>query len=99
VTLKSNRNSQSTKANPTYGVKVTTSSNYQNYIAGEFRTSSEYYDVENPATQELVDRAPVATMDDVEAAISAARDAGKEWAQRPAVQRATYLHAIRVPGS
>jgi len=30
-------------------------------------------------------------MDDVEAAISAARDAGKEWAQRPAVQRATYL--------
>jgi len=70
---------------------MSTSSNYQNYIAGEFRTSSEYYDVENPATQELVDRAPVATMDDVEAAVSAARDARKEWAQRPAVQRATYL--------
>src|SRR5665811_520733 len=73
------------------GVHVSTSSNHQNYIAGEFRTSSEYYDVENPATQGLVDRAPVATMDDVEAAVSAARDASKEWAQRPAVERAKYL--------
>ena len=40
---------------------MSTSSNYQNYVAGEFRASSEYYDVENPATQGLVDRAPVAT--------------------------------------
>ena len=70
---------------------MSSSSNYQNYIAGEFRASSEYYDVENPATQEVVDRAPVATIDDVEAAISAARAAGKEWAQRPAVERAGYL--------
>src|SRR5665647_517900 len=70
---------------------MSTSSNYQNYVAGEFRASSEYYDVENPATQEVVDRAPVATIDDVEAAVSAARDARKEWAQRPAVERAAYL--------
>ena len=70
---------------------MSTSSNYQNYVAGEFRASAEYYDVENPATQELVDRAPVATMEDVEAAVSAARDASKAWAQRPAVQRAGYL--------
>jgi acyl-CoA reductase-like NAD-dependent aldehyde dehydrogenase len=62
---------------------VSTSSNYQNYIAGEFCTSAEYYDVENPATQELVDRAPVATMEDVEAAVSAARGASTQWAQRP----------------
>ena len=53
---------------------MSSSSNYQNYVAGEFRTSSEYYDVENPATQELVDRAPVATTDDVQDAVSAARD-------------------------
>ena len=70
---------------------MSTSSNYQNYIAGQFRPSSEYYDVENPATQEVVDRAPVATMDDVEVAISAARGASKEWAQRPAIERAAYL--------
>jgi lactaldehyde dehydrogenase / glycolaldehyde dehydrogenase len=70
---------------------VSTSSNYQNYVAGEFRTNSEYYDVENPATQELVDRAPVATMDDVEAAVTAARDARTQWAQRPAIERAGYL--------
>jgi len=70
---------------------MSTSSNYQNYIAGEFRSSSEYFDVENPATQELVDRAPIATMDDVEAAVCAASDARKEWAQRPAVERAGYL--------
>ena len=75
---------------------MSTSSNYQNYVAGEFRTSSEYYDVENPATQELVDRAPVATMDDVEAAVSAARDARKEWAQRPAVQRARHPMGLDV---
>src|SRR5665647_2921277 len=39
----------------------------------------------------LASRAPVATMDDVEAAVSAARDASKEWAQRPGVERARYL--------
>jgi lactaldehyde dehydrogenase/glycolaldehyde dehydrogenase len=70
---------------------VSTSSNYQNYVAGEFRDSAEYYDVENPATQEVVDRAPIATMEDVEAAVSAARGASKQWAQRPGIQRAGYL--------
>lgn len=48
-------------------------------INGQFveSTTSEWQDIINPATQEVVGRVPMATPDEVEAAINAAQDALK----------------------
>ncbi len=54
-------------------------------INGQFveSTTSEWQDIINPATQEVVGRVPMATPDEVEAAINAAQDAFKSWRLTP----------------
>lgn len=50
-------------------------------IDGEFVESktTEWRDVTNPATQEVLAKVPFATADELEAAVSAAREAFKTW--------------------
>ncbi len=54
-------------------------------INGEFVESqtSEWRDVTNPATQEVLARVPFATDDEVRAAVAAAREAFKSWRRTP----------------
>ncbi len=59
-------------------------------INGEFvqSRSAEWRDVINPATQQRLARVPMATPDEVEAAIAAAREAFKTWRKTPIGARA-----------
>ncbi len=50
--------------------------------------TSEWRDVVNPATQEVLARVPFATPDEVEAAIASAREAFKTWRKVPVSTRA-----------
>ena len=54
-------------------------------INGQFVESqtSDWQDIVNPATQEVLGRVPMATLDEVDAAIAAAQDAFKTWRLTP----------------
>ena len=54
-------------------------------IDGEFvdSKSTEWRDIVNPATQEVVGRVPFATMDEVNAAVAAAHKAFQTWRTTP----------------
>ncbi|MFC0337889.1 lactaldehyde dehydrogenase / glycolaldehyde dehydrogenase [Kushneria avicenniae] len=69
---------------------------YQNYINGAFVDSArgELRDNYNPATGALLSRAPESGAEDVQRAVEAARAAQKEWAKKPAIERAGYLHTL-----
>lgn len=59
-------------------------------INGEFVESrtNEWHDVLNPATQEVLARVPFATLDELDAAVAAAREAFKTWRKVPLQARA-----------
>jgi len=63
------------------------------YIGGDWHESSDRqrFDVRDPATEEVIATVASATADDATAAVTAAFDAGPEWAARPAVERADIL--------
>jgi len=69
--------------------------NYSNYVSGEWVKGSDgFIEGRNPATGELVSRAPNSTKDDAAAAIEAARaafDSGVWSAKRPQERAATLL--------
>ena len=67
----------------------------QLYVNGAWvpSASDEAIDVINPATEEVIDRVPAGSPDDVEAAVRAARDAFPSWAETPPAERAKYLAA------
>ncbi|MBX2859280.1 MAG: CoA-acylating methylmalonate-semialdehyde dehydrogenase [Cellvibrionaceae bacterium] len=62
-------------------------------IAGEFTQSatSEWIDVTNPATQELIAQAPCATPAEVRQAIESAKQAFVEWRDTPVPTRARVM--------
>lgn len=51
-------------------------------------------EVENPATEEIVATVGAASAAQLDRAVTAARDASREWATMPAVDRAPLLHEI-----
>ncbi|ATP28656.1 methylmalonate-semialdehyde dehydrogenase (CoA acylating) [Chromobacterium violaceum] len=59
-------------------------------IGGEFVESqtTEWRDIVNPATQEVLARVPLATADEVNAAVAAAKEAFKTWKKTPIGPRA-----------
>jgi aldehyde dehydrogenase (NAD+) len=65
------------------------------YVNGAWVPSSsgEGVDIVNPATEEVVDRVPAGSPNDVEAAVAAARAAFPDWSARPPAERAAYLAA------
>jgi lactaldehyde dehydrogenase / glycolaldehyde dehydrogenase len=69
---------------------------YDNYINGKFvpATGKGKMMVINPSDGRPICTVPDSTAADVDAAVSAATVAQKEWAKRPAIQRAKVLHAM-----
>ena len=67
---------------------------YDNYINGRFVAAAEHLDVFNPATGALLAKVPASGAEQVDSALAAARVAQKDWARRPAIERAGYLRKI-----
>jgi len=68
-----------------------------NYVGGVWRKSAatEFVDVTNPATSELLARTPVSTKADVDAVVKAAADAFPAWRRTPAGERIQYLFKLK----
>ena len=68
-----------------------------NYIGGQWRGSSatDYIDVINPATNEVLAQVPVSPREDVVAAISAAETAYPEWRRTPPEDRIQCLFKLK----
>lgn len=66
----------------------------QNYIDGGLRAAAETFSARNPANGEILVEVPVATPDDVDAAVTAARRAFRTWRHVNPTVRAGYLHKI-----
>jgi lactaldehyde dehydrogenase/glycolaldehyde dehydrogenase len=67
---------------------------YENYINGQFMASTEHLEVFNPATGALLSKVPASDAGQVDSALAAARQAQKQWARKPANERAGYLRKI-----
>src|SRR5438445_2833321 len=69
----------------------------QNYVNGAWRrsTATEYTDVTNPATTEVLARTPLSTSADVDAAVQAAADAFPAWRRTPPGERVQYLFKLK----
>lgn len=68
-----------------------------NYIQGEWRASraNEFADVRNPATGEVMARAPLSPAVEVGEAIQAAAAAYPAWRQTPVTERVQYLFKLK----
>jgi malonate-semialdehyde dehydrogenase (acetylating)/methylmalonate-semialdehyde dehydrogenase len=68
-----------------------------NYIAGEWVESkaTEFVEVVNPATAELMGRTPLSSKAEVDAAAQAASAAFPAWRQTPAQDRVQYLFKLK----
>ncbi|HKW32650.1 MAG TPA: CoA-acylating methylmalonate-semialdehyde dehydrogenase [Candidatus Acidoferrum sp.] len=69
----------------------------ENYVNGAWRpaTASEFADVTNPATAELLARTPLSAAPDVDAAVQAAAAAFPAWRRTPPGERIQYLFKLR----
>ncbi|NEQ20216.1 MAG: CoA-acylating methylmalonate-semialdehyde dehydrogenase [Microcoleus sp. SIO2G3] len=68
-----------------------------NYINGEWCTSkaTEFLDVLNPATTEVLTQVPLSPKEDVEAATVAAETAFTSWRRIPPTERVQYLFKLK----
>jgi len=68
-----------------------------NYFGGAWRKSSasEFLNVNNPATGEVIARTPISTRADVDAAVQAAAEAFPAWRRTPPGERIQYLFKLR----
>src|SRR6266446_2620742 len=69
----------------------------QNYVNGAWRraATTEYLDVLNPATAEVLARTPLSTRADVDAAAQAAAAAFPAWRRTPPGERVQYLFKLK----
>ncbi len=69
----------------------------KNFINGEWVPSlgTETVDVINPATEEVLDRCPLGTSEDVNRAVKAAKDAFVTWRKVPAIDRVQHLFKLK----
>ena len=80
------------------GSAVTTQSlELENYVNGVWRraNASEFADVTNPATGELLARTPLSSPSDVDAAVQAAAAAFPAWRRTPPGERIRFLFKLR----
>jgi len=70
----------------------------QNYVNGAWRKSSttEFLNVTNPASGELIARTPLSTKADVDAVVQAAAAAFPAWRRTPAGERIQYLFKLKI---
>jgi malonate-semialdehyde dehydrogenase (acetylating) / methylmalonate-semialdehyde dehydrogenase len=68
-----------------------------NYVDGGWRRSSTttFFDVTNPATNETVARTPISTKSDVDAAVQSAAEAFPAWRRTPPGERIQYLFKLK----
>ena len=68
-----------------------------NFVGGRWIASraSEFLDVHNPATGEVIARTPLSTGVDLDAAVAAAQKAFPEWRDTPAPVRTRALFRFR----
>ena len=68
-----------------------------NYVDGTWRKSSttQFFDVTNPATNEIVARTPVSTKADLDEAVEAAAVAFPAWRRTPPGERIQYLFKLK----
>ncbi len=78
-------------------VKASKGGQLYNYINNEWRASSatEYLDVTNPATAEVLGQVPLSPPSEVDQAAQAAAEAFVEWRRTPAVERVQYLFKLK----
>jgi len=76
---------------------ATTVRTVQNYIGGRWVDSSatEFGEVRNPATDQLIARVPMGGAADVDAAVKAAAKAYATWRTTPAVERVKPMFALK----
>ena len=76
---------------------MTTDGAVLNYIGGQWRPSSasEYLDVFNPATKELLGKVPLSPANEVNEAAQAAAEAFPGWRSTPAPDRIQYLFKLK----
>jgi malonate-semialdehyde dehydrogenase (acetylating) / methylmalonate-semialdehyde dehydrogenase len=76
---------------------VTHAPDLHNYVDGAWRPSAatEYVDVLNPATAELLARNPLSNAGDVDAAVQAAAAAFPAWRRTPPGERIQYLFKLK----
>ncbi|ACV57501.1 CoA-acylating methylmalonate-semialdehyde dehydrogenase [Alicyclobacillus acidocaldarius] len=69
---------------------VSVAGHLRNWIGGAWRDAeaSEYLDVFDPATAEVIAQVPLSTQQDVEMAVAAAAEAFREWSKTPVPRRA-----------
>jgi malonate-semialdehyde dehydrogenase (acetylating)/methylmalonate-semialdehyde dehydrogenase len=69
----------------------------RNYINGTwlFSQSTQYLEVKNPATGELLAFTPFSSMDEVDQAVRFAASAFKEWSKVPSAVRIQYLFKLK----
>ncbi|MFZ0634384.1 MAG: CoA-acylating methylmalonate-semialdehyde dehydrogenase [Candidatus Acidiferrales bacterium] len=79
------------------GSVTTQAPDLENYVAGAWRRSgtSEFVDVVNPATNEVLARTPLSTNADVDAAVQAAAAAFPAWRRTPPGERVQYLFKLK----
>jgi len=68
----------------------------KHYVNGEWvdSKSTEAVELRNPARDEVIGYAPMATKAEVDEAVAAAREAFPDWRNTPPVARARYLHRL-----
>ena len=68
-----------------------------NYIGNAWVKSeaSEFYEVINPATQELIGKTPLSSKEEVDRAAGVAADAFIEWKHIPVTERVQYLFKLK----
>lgn len=76
---------------------MTTNGRLLNYINGEWRQSSttEYLDVINPATNDVLGQVPLSSASEVDEAAQAAANALHKWRRTPATDRIQYLFKLK----
>ncbi len=71
-----------------------TGTELKNFINGEFVEASATEDVINPSTGEVIAKAPVSSVEEVDAAVRAAREAFKTWGSSTPRSRSEALLAL-----
>jgi malonate-semialdehyde dehydrogenase (acetylating)/methylmalonate-semialdehyde dehydrogenase len=76
---------------------ITPAVEIQNYVNGAWQKSSttEFLNVTNPASGELIARTPISTKADVDAVVQAAAAAFPAWRRTPAGERIQYLFKLK----
>src|SRR5512139_2361207 len=76
---------------------MTSNNKILNYIANQWQPSqaTQFADVINPATGELMGRTPLSPKDEVDQAAQAAAEALPGWRRVPAAERIQYLFKIK----